>query len=57
MRYLLYAVLVLLALILLLVGYKLRTPDVQIMSRYNRGELSREEAEAALASKFGPAGD
>ena len=45
------------ALVILILGYKLRTPDVQIMSRYNRGELSREEAEAILSDKFGPAGE
>ena len=45
------------ALVILLLGYKLRTKDVQTMSRYNNGELSREEAEAALAEKYGPAGE
>ena len=45
------------ALVILLLGYKLRTKDVQIMSRYNNGEISREEAEAILAEKYGPAGD
>ncbi len=45
------------ALVILLVGYKLRTKDVQIMSRYNNGEITREEAEACLAEKYGPAGD
>ena len=45
------------ALILLLAGYKLRTKDVQVMSRYNSGAISREEAEAVLAEKFGPAGE
>jgi Na+/melibiose symporter-like transporter len=45
------------ALVILLVGYKLRTKDVQIMARYNSGELSREEAESILAHKYGPAGE
>ncbi len=44
------------ALVILLAFYKLRTRDVQVMSRYNNGEISREEAEAALAEKYGPAG-
>ena len=45
------------ALILLLLGYKLRTRDVQVMARYNNGEISRQEAEACLGEKYGPAGD
>ena len=45
------------ALVILLVGYKLRTKDVQIMSKYNNGEISREEAEAILGEKYGPAGE
>lgn len=45
------------ALAILLLGYKLRTPDVQVMARYNNGELSKEEAEAVLAVKYGPAGE
>ncbi len=45
-----------LALIILLWGYKLRTKDVQIMSRYNNGEITREEAESSLAETYGPAG-
>lgn len=45
------------ALVILLLFYKLRTKDVQIMSRYNNGEISREEAESALSAKFGPAGE
>lgn len=44
------------ALVILLLGYKLRTRDVQTMARYNNGEISREEAEALLAAKYGPAG-
>lgn len=44
------------ALVILIGGYKLRTKDVQVMSRYNNGEISREEAEAVLAEKYGPAG-
>ncbi len=45
-----------LALIILLWGYKLRTKDVQIMSRYNNGEITKEEAESCLAETYGPAG-
>lgn len=45
------------ALVSLLLFYKLRTKDVQVMSRYNSGELSREEAEALLAAQYGPAGE
>lgn len=45
------------ALVILLLGYKLRTEDVQVMSRYNNGELTREEAEHLLADKYGPAGE
>ena len=44
------------ALALLIPFYKLRTKDVQVMSSYNKGEISREEAEAILAEKYGPAG-
>ena len=45
------------ALVILLVFYKLRTDEVQVMSLYNNGEISKEEAENALAKKYGPAGD
>lgn len=45
------------ALVILVLGYKLRTKDVQIMSRYNNGEISKEEAERFLAEKYGPAGE
>lgn len=44
------------ALAILVLFYKLRTKDVQIMAKYNNGELSRQEAEALLADRFGPAG-
>lgn len=44
------------ALVILLAFYKLRTKDVQVMSRYNNGQISREEAEGLLAQKYGPAG-
>ena len=47
----------LIALIVLLCFYKLRTADVQVMSKYNNGEISREEAEKILAPKYGPAGE
>lgn len=46
-----------LALVILLVFYKLRTKDVQVMSRYNNGEMTKVEAEAILIQKYGPAGD
>lgn len=45
-----------LALIVLFMFYKLRTKDVQVMSKYNNGEISREEAESRLADKYGRAG-
>ncbi|MBQ8611239.1 MAG: MFS transporter [Oscillospiraceae bacterium] len=45
------------ALIILLLGYKLRSGDVQTMSQYNNGEIGREEAEALLAERYGPAGE
>ena len=44
-----------LALIILLLFYKLRSKDVQTMSRYNNGEIGREEAEELLAERYGPA--
>lgn len=44
------------ALVILLLFYKLRTDEVQIMAQYNNGEISREEAEDKLAEKYGPAG-
>ncbi len=44
------------AIIILRLFYKLRTEDVQIMAKYNNGELSKDEAEAVLAAKYGPAG-
>ena len=45
------------ALAILILGYKLRTPDVQVMARFNNGEISREEAESLLAGKYGKAGE
>lgn len=44
------------SLVLLLAFYKLRSKDVQIMGKYNKGEITKEEAEALLADKYGPAG-
>ena len=44
------------ALVLLLAFYKLRSKDVQVMGKYNKGEITKEEAEALLADKYGPAG-
>lgn len=46
-----------LALAILLLFYKLRTRDVQIMASYNNGTIPREEADALLAEKYGPAGE
>jgi len=40
---------------ILLRFYKLREKDIQIMAQYNNNEISKEEAEAELAEKFGPA--
>jgi sugar (glycoside-pentoside-hexuronide) transporter len=37
------------AFIILLLGYKLRDRDIQIMARVNQGDLSREEAEKLLS--------
>ena len=45
------------ALVILLVFYKLRSDEVQVMSLYNNGEISREEAEGKLADKYGRAGE
>ncbi len=45
------------ALVILLVFYKLRTKEVQVMSLYNNGEISKEEAEEVLLEKYGPAGE
>lgn len=45
------------ALVILLVFYKLRTADVQVMARFNSGEIGKTEAEAILAPKYGPAGE
>ena len=45
------------ALVILLAFYKLRTADVQVMSKFNNGQITKEEAEAVLADKYGPAGD
>lgn len=42
----------LIALVLLMKFYKLRTNHVQIMSRCNNGEITREEADALLEGKF-----
>ena len=46
-----------LALVILLIFYKLRTKDVQIMASYNNGVLTREEANSLLEEKYGPAGE
>lgn len=45
------------ALVILLLFYKLRTKEVQIMALYNNGEISKEEAERSLLGKYGPAGE
>ena len=44
------------ALLILLGFYKLRTSDVQTMARYNKGDITKEEAEAVLKDKYGAAG-
>jgi Na+/melibiose symporter-like transporter len=40
------------ALVILLVFYKLRTKEVQVMSLYNNGQISKEEAEAAAIKRI-----
>ncbi len=45
-----------LALVILLLFYKLRAKDVQVMAQYNNGEITKEEAEAVLMDRYGPAG-
>lgn len=45
------------ALVVLLLGYKLKSKDVQVMAQYNNREISKEEAENLLASRYGHAGD
>lgn len=45
------------AIVILLAFYKLRSKDVQIMAGYNNGEISREEAEALLGAKYGSPAD
>ena len=46
-----------LALFVLFTFFKLRTKDVQVMSQYNNGQITREEAEEKLADKYGRAGE
>lgn len=43
------------ALVILLLFYKLRSKDVQVMAEYNNGELSVEEAEKVLKERYGEA--
>ena len=43
------------ALVLLLIFYRLRSKDVQIMSKFNNGEINKEEAEALLEKRYGKA--
>ena len=45
------------ALVILLLFYKLKSKDVQVMASYNHGQISREEAEALLQERYGPAAD
>ena len=45
------------ALAVLLLFYKLKTKDVQVMAQYNHGQISREKAQAQLADRYGPAGE
>ena len=42
-----------LGILILIFFYKLRNDDVQIMAKYNNGEISYEEASDKLAKKFG----
>jgi Na+/melibiose symporter-like transporter len=37
--------------------YKLRDKDVQVMAKYNRGEISKEAAEESLSGKYGSAAE
>jgi Na+/melibiose symporter-like transporter len=46
----------LVALVVMALFYKLRDESVQLMSKYNAGELSQAEAEKVLAGRFGKAG-
>lgn len=46
-----------LAIVVLLLFYKLRDKTVQTMSQYNMGEISKAEAEAVLFAKFGAAAE
>ena len=45
------------AVVLLVVFYKLRDKDVQTMASYNNGEIAREEAEEKLKEKYGEAAE
>ena len=45
------------ALLILILFYKLKTKDVQVMAKYNNGEISREEAEQLLGAKYGSPAD
>lgn len=45
------------ALVLLRVFYRLRSDDVQVMSRYNNGEITGEEADALLSARYGAAAE
>lgn len=45
----------LIAAILMLAVYKLRDKDVQVMSDYNNGKISREDANKILEAKYGSA--
>ncbi len=43
--------------VILLCFYHLRDKDVDVMAKYNSGSITKEEAEALLAEKYGPAGE
>lgn len=43
--------------VLVLRWYKLRDKDVQVMSEYNMGKITKQEAESILKEKYGPAAD
>jgi len=43
--------------VIMLLFYKLRNSEIQTMAEYSNGEISKEDAEALLAEKYGPAGE
>lgn len=47
----------LIALLVLVPFYKLRTKDVMVMASYNNGDITKEEADAVLKEKYGEAAE